>query len=121
MNIFEFGVRRGERPGILSLAIALGAFLVALVANIHDLGSPSGYRPIMLIALVVWPTWDRSAGVHRRAGACRCYWQNATRLGVQRVRTHLDAVIECTSNGSIVFWPGRIFYAERCGTCPGHF
>ena len=38
-----------------SLAIALGAFLVALVANIHDLGSPSGYRPIMLIALVVWP------------------------------------------------------------------
>ena len=38
-----------------SLAIALGAFVVALMANIHDLGSASGYRPLMLIALVAWP------------------------------------------------------------------
>ena len=36
-------------------AVALGAFALALAANIHDLGSASGYRPRMLIALVAWP------------------------------------------------------------------
>jgi hypothetical protein len=39
----------------VSLAVALGGFALALVANIHDLGSASGYRPRMLIALVAWP------------------------------------------------------------------
>ncbi len=38
-----------------SVAVAFGAFALALVANIHDLGSASGYRPRMLIALVAWP------------------------------------------------------------------
>ena len=38
-----------------SVAVALGAFGLALSANIHDLGSASGYRPRMLIALVGWP------------------------------------------------------------------
>ena len=38
-----------------SLAVALGAFGLALAANIHDLRSLSGYRPRMLIALVAWP------------------------------------------------------------------
>src|SRR5258706_8544860 len=38
-----------------SMAVALGAFALALVANIHDLGSASGYRPRMLVALVAWP------------------------------------------------------------------
>jgi hypothetical protein len=38
-----------------SVAVALGAFGLALMANIHDLGSASGYRPRMLIALVAWP------------------------------------------------------------------
>ena len=38
-----------------SLAVAFGAFGLALVANIHDLRSASGYRPRMLIALVAWP------------------------------------------------------------------
>lgn len=38
-----------------SVAVAFGAFALALVANIHDLGSASGYRPRMLIALVGWP------------------------------------------------------------------
>ena len=38
-----------------SAAVALGAFALALAANIHDLGSASGYRPRMLIALVAWP------------------------------------------------------------------
>ena len=38
-----------------SLAVALGAFGLALSANIHDLWSPAGYRPRMLIALVAWP------------------------------------------------------------------
>ena len=38
-----------------SAAVALGAFALALAANIHDLVSPSGYRFRMLIALVAWP------------------------------------------------------------------
>ena len=38
-----------------SVAVAFGAFALALVANIRDLGSASGYRPRMLIALVAWP------------------------------------------------------------------
>jgi hypothetical protein len=38
-----------------SLAVAFGAFALAVAANIHDLGSASGYRPRMLIALVAWP------------------------------------------------------------------
>jgi hypothetical protein len=39
----------------LSAAVALGAFALALSANIHDLASPSGYRPRMLVALIAWP------------------------------------------------------------------
>ena len=38
-----------------SLAIAFGALALALMANIHDLGSASGYRPRMLIAFLAWP------------------------------------------------------------------
>ena len=38
-----------------SVAVAFGAFGLALAANIHDLGSATGYRPRMLIALVAWP------------------------------------------------------------------
>ena len=36
-------------------AVAFGAFGLALMANIHDLGSASGYRSRMLIALITWP------------------------------------------------------------------
>ena len=36
-------------------AVAVGGFALAVTANIHDLGSASGYRPRMLIALVAWP------------------------------------------------------------------
>jgi hypothetical protein len=38
-----------------ALAVALGAFGLALAANIHDLGSPAGYRSRMLVALLAWP------------------------------------------------------------------
>ena len=38
-----------------SVAAALGAFALALAANMHDLGSASGYRPRMLVALAAWP------------------------------------------------------------------
>lgn len=38
-----------------AMAVALGAFLLAVAANIHDLASATGYRPRMLIALVAWP------------------------------------------------------------------
>ncbi len=38
-----------------SLGAAIGGFLLALMANIHDMGSASGYRPRMLIAFMAWP------------------------------------------------------------------
>lgn len=38
-----------------SLAVAFGAFLLAVAANIHDLWSATAYRPKMLIAFVAWP------------------------------------------------------------------
>jgi hypothetical protein len=38
-----------------AVAVAVGAFALAIMANIHDLGSASGYRPRMLVALVAWP------------------------------------------------------------------
>ena len=38
-----------------SVAVALGAFGLALAANINDLSSPAGYRPKMLVALIAWP------------------------------------------------------------------
>jgi hypothetical protein len=53
----HFGLRNTARPTAwhASVAVALGALALALMANIHDLGSASGYRPKMLIALVAWP------------------------------------------------------------------
>jgi hypothetical protein len=53
----HFRLRNTARPTAwhTSMAVALGAFALALMANIHDLGSASGYRPKMLIALVAWP------------------------------------------------------------------
>jgi hypothetical protein len=53
----RFRLRNGARPAAwhTSVGVAFGAFALALAANIHDLGSPSGYRPRMLIALVAWP------------------------------------------------------------------
>ncbi|MDQ5846096.1 MAG: hypothetical protein M3539_12475 [Acidobacteriota bacterium] len=53
----HFRLRNTARPTAwhASLAVALGAFGLALAANIHDLGSASGYRPRMLIAFVAWP------------------------------------------------------------------
>jgi hypothetical protein len=53
----HFRLRNTARPTALhaSAAVAFGAFALALVANIHDLGSASGYRPRMLIALLAWP------------------------------------------------------------------
>jgi hypothetical protein len=46
-------VRRTAARG--AVAVAFGAFALALAANVHDLGSASGYRPRMLVALVAWP------------------------------------------------------------------
>jgi hypothetical protein len=53
----HFRLRNTTRPTAwhASVAVAFGAFALALAANIHDLGSASGYRPRMLIALVAWP------------------------------------------------------------------
>lgn len=53
----HFRLRNPARPTAwhASVAAAFGGFALALMANIHDLGSASGYRPRMLIALVAWP------------------------------------------------------------------
>jgi len=53
----HFRLRNAARPTAWhsSVAVAFGAFALALAANIRDLGSASGYRPRMLIALVAWP------------------------------------------------------------------
>ena len=53
----HFRLRNTARPTAWhsSVAVAIGAFGLALVANIHDLGSASGYRLRMLIALAAWP------------------------------------------------------------------
>ena len=53
----HFRLRSTARPTAwhTSVAVAIGAFALALAANIHDLGSASGYRPRMLTALVAWP------------------------------------------------------------------
>ena len=53
----HFRLRNTARPTAwhASVAVAFGGFGLALVANIHDVGSASGYRPRMLIALVAWP------------------------------------------------------------------
>lgn len=53
----HFRLRNKARPTAwhASVAVAFGALALALMANIHDLGSASGYRPRMLIALVSWP------------------------------------------------------------------
>src|SRR6266581_6266104 len=53
----HFRLRNTARPTAwhVSVAVAFGAFALAVAANIHDLGSASGYRPRMLIALVAWP------------------------------------------------------------------
>ncbi|HEV8357421.1 MAG TPA: hypothetical protein VGQ17_11715 [Gemmatimonadales bacterium] len=53
----HFRLRNPARPTAwhASVGVAFGGFLLALAANIHDLGSASGYRPRMLVALVAWP------------------------------------------------------------------
>lgn len=53
----HFRLHSTARPtaGHTSVAVAIGGFVLALGANIHDLGSASGYRPKMLVALVAWP------------------------------------------------------------------
>ena len=53
----HFRLRNTARPTAwhASVAVAFGALALALAANIHDMGSASGYRPRMLIALVAEP------------------------------------------------------------------
>jgi len=52
---FRFRNRAWRTAWHTSVAVAIGAFGLALAANIHDLGSASGYRPRMLISLAAWP------------------------------------------------------------------
>jgi hypothetical protein len=49
----------GNRPLIVglhtALAVALGAFLLAVSANIRSIGVATSNHPLLAIALVVWP------------------------------------------------------------------
>lgn len=38
-----------------ALAVALGAFGLAVAANIHALGVPNSSRGLLVLALVIWP------------------------------------------------------------------
>jgi hypothetical protein len=55
----RYGLR--HRPGRaawhVAAAVALGAFGLALGANVHALGLPSGHAPrgLLLLALILWP------------------------------------------------------------------
>ena len=53
----HFRLRSSARPAAwhTSVAVAAGAFGLAFVANMRDLGSASGYRLRMLTALAAWP------------------------------------------------------------------
>jgi len=62
-----------------SVAVAFGGFLLALMANIHDLGSATGYRPKMLIALIAWPLLTA-------VPAFLVAWVVAAGLGMKRTR-----------------------------------
>jgi len=77
----HFRLRNPARPTAwhASSAVAFGAFALGLAANLHDLGSASGYRLRMLIALVAWPVLTAvpafivalvvAAGLGKRLGA----------------------------------------------------
>ena len=52
---FRFGRAVRDTAQHVFFAAALGGLGLAVVANIHDLYSASGYRPRLLIALVAWP------------------------------------------------------------------
>jgi len=49
----------GNRPVIValhsSLGVALGAFLLAVAANIHSIGAANSNHRLLAIALIIWP------------------------------------------------------------------
>lgn len=54
----HFRLRNSPRPAAFhaSAAAALGAFGLAVAANIHELWTnPGNHRPLLLLALVLWP------------------------------------------------------------------
>jgi hypothetical protein len=52
-------LRLGSSPRVTAwraaLAVAIGAFALALAGMIHSLSTGSGFRPMWLLALAVWP------------------------------------------------------------------
>jgi hypothetical protein len=53
----HFKLRHSPRFTALhtALAVAFGAFLLAVAGAIHSLGATSAIRPLWLVAFVVWP------------------------------------------------------------------
>jgi hypothetical protein len=41
----------------VAVAVAIGAFLLAVAGMIHSLSTASGIRPTWLVALVAWPAF----------------------------------------------------------------
>jgi hypothetical protein len=54
-------IRLGHRPGVLALhaaiAVALGAFGLAVAGALHSFWATSSIRPLWLLALVAWPAF----------------------------------------------------------------
>lgn len=55
----HFRLRSSTRPTALhvALGVAIGAFALALAGMIHSMWSPSGIRPVWLLALLLWPAF----------------------------------------------------------------
>jgi hypothetical protein len=53
----HFRLRNSPRPTAahVALAVAIGAFALAVAGMIHSLSRASGIRPAWLLALVIWP------------------------------------------------------------------
>jgi lysylphosphatidylglycerol synthetase-like protein (DUF2156 family) len=55
----HFTLRSSPRITALhaALAVAIGAFALAVAGMIHSLSTPSGFRSLWLLALVLWPAF----------------------------------------------------------------
>ena len=53
--------RRGESPRgtafHAAVAVAIGAFALAVAGMVHSLSTAAGFRPAWLVALVAWPAF----------------------------------------------------------------
>ena len=55
----RYRLRSSPGPGALhvALAVAIGAFLLAVAGMVHSISTASTLRPVWLLALVLWPVF----------------------------------------------------------------